>query len=59
MHVQTVAVHETFQGKVVWGGDVEVFLLVKHPRARRAYAWSYKNDVGETRYVAVLGVRPC
>ena len=57
-YAETVAVHETFQGKVVWDGDVEVFPLAKHPRAKRAYAWSYKNDAGETRYVAVLGVPP-
>ena len=58
MHMQTVAVHETFQGKVVWDGDVEVFLLIDHSRARRVYAWSYKGDNGETRRVAVLGVPP-
>jgi|SRR5437870_12915544 len=57
-HMQTVAVHETFQGKVVWDGDVEVFLLIDHSRARRVYAWSYKGDNGETRRVAVLGVPP-
>jgi hypothetical protein len=57
-HMQTVAVHETFQGKIVWDGDVEVFLLIDHSRARRAYAWSYRGDNGETRRVAVLGVPP-
>ena len=57
-HMQTVAVHETFQGKIVWDGDVEVFLLIDHSRARRVYAWSYKGDNGETRRVAVLGVPP-
>ena len=56
--MQTVAVHETFQGKIVWDGDVEVFLLIDHSRARRVYAWSYKGDNGETRRVAVLGVPP-
>ena len=57
-HMQTVAVHETFQGKIVWDGDVEVFLSIDHSRARRVYAWSYKGDNGETRRVAVLGVPP-
>ena len=30
--VETVAVDEVFQGKTVWKGEVEVF-LVTHPRA--------------------------
>jgi hypothetical protein len=53
-HVQSVAVQETFQGNVVWEEDVEEFRLIDHPRAKTAFAWSYKNDAGETRYVAVL-----
>lgn len=34
-------VHETFQGKTVWQGDVEVFDLTRHPKAKRCYGWSY------------------
>ena len=56
--VQSVAVREMFQGKVVWEGNVEDFRLINHPRAKTAFAWSYKNDTGETRYVAVLAVPP-
>jgi hypothetical protein len=57
-HMQAVHVHETFQGNVVWDGDVEVFLLENHPEAGTAYAWSYETDSGETRYVAILGLPP-
>lgn len=57
-HVQTIFAHETFQGKVVWDGDVEEFRLIDHPKAKTGFAWSYKNDAGETRYVAILGVPP-
>ena len=57
-HAASVPVHETFQGKTAWEGVVEVFLMVGHPLASRAYAWSYKTDDGETRYVAILGVPP-
>jgi len=42
------------------GGDVEVFDLTGHPKAKRAYAWSHvhgKNDEGE-RFVAVLEIPP-
>ena len=57
---ETVPVHEIFQGKTVWHGDVEVFDLHNHPKAKRAYAWSHregKNDEGE-RFVAVLEIPP-
>lgn len=59
-HAGTVPVHEVFQGQTVWQGDVEVFDLYGHPRARRAYAWSHidgKNDEKE-RFVAVLEIPP-
>ena len=41
VHGATVPVHEIFQGKTLWQGDVEVFDLNGHPKAKRAYAWSY------------------
>ena len=60
VHYQTVPVHEVFQGKTVWEGEVEVFDLHGHPKAKRAYAWSHRegpNDEGE-RFVAVLEIPP-
>lgn len=58
-HFKTVHVHETFQGKTVWDGDVEVF-IIDHSRARRAYAWAHlegeKDD--KTRFWAVLELPP-
>lgn len=57
-HVESVPVHETFQGQTVWEGDVEVFRVRGHPQATHAYAWSYRNDDGELRHIAVLGVPP-
>jgi hypothetical protein len=56
----TVPVREVFQGKTVWEGDVEVFDLTGHPKAKRAYAWSHldgKHDE-RTRFVAVLEIPP-
>jgi hypothetical protein len=53
-------VHEVFQGKTVWHGDVEVFDLTNHPKAKRGYAWSHldgKSD-GRERFVAVLEIPP-
>ncbi len=41
------------------GRIVEVFMLANHAKGvNRAYAWSYKTDERETRYVAILGVPP-
>lgn len=57
-HVESVPIHETFEGKTVWQGIVEVFVLHEHPKAELAYAWSYKDDSGKPHYVAVLGVPP-
>jgi hypothetical protein len=59
-HVETVPVKESFQGQIVWEGDVEVFDLENHPQAERVYAWShYTGDTGEgKRYVTVLAIPP-
>lgn len=60
VHRETVPVHEVFQGKTVWQGEVEVFDLTGHPKAKRAYGWSHKegkDDKGE-RFVAVLEIPP-
>lgn len=56
-HVETVPVNETFQGRPVWQGEVEVFSLRGHPKASHAYAWSHETDKGK-RYVAVLEIPP-
>ena len=55
-----VPVHEVFQGKTVWRGDVEVFDLHGHPKAKRAYAWSHLDGSKDerTRFVAVLEIPP-
>jgi hypothetical protein len=57
--VETVPVHEVFNGQTVWKGDVEVF-NVAHPKAKRAYAWSHLdgNQDERTRFVAVLEIPP-
>lgn len=58
VHVRSVHIDETIQEKVVWYADVEVFLLVNHSRAKRAYAWSYTDDFGQLRDMTILGVPP-
>src|SRR5713101_7655989 len=59
-HVESVPIKETFQGKTVWEGIVEVFELHGHPKASRVYAWSHETDNPERpeRHVAVLHIHP-
>jgi hypothetical protein len=59
-HVETVPVKEVFQDRIVWQGQVEVFNIRGHPKARRCYAWSHATgeDDKRKRYVAVLELPP-
>ena len=56
--VESVPIEETFQGRTVWEGVVEVFDLVGHPKAVRCYAWAYQDDQGQIQYTAVLKLPP-
>jgi hypothetical protein len=58
-HVETVPVTEEFQGETVWQGEVEVFDIRGHPKAKRCYGWGYSTDEDQGRkYVAVLELPP-
>jgi len=55
--VESVSVHETLpDGRTVWDGEVQVFDLVGHPKATRAYAWSHATEGTKRRFHAVLGL---
>lgn len=59
-YLRTQLFDETVRGETVWVGDVEVFALTRHPKAKICYAWSQragKKDQGE-RIVAVLEIPP-
>lgn len=56
--VESVAVTEMFHGKTVWDGEVQVFDLVGHATAPRAYAWSYATTGTKRQFVAVLHAGP-
>jgi len=59
-YLRTQLVDETVRGKTVWVGNVEVFALTGHPKAKRCYAWSRrerKNEKDE-RFVALLEIPP-
>ena len=58
-HIESVPVTETYQGRTVWEGIVEVFDLHGHPKASTIYVWS--NDTGDPdkpHHVTVLHLGP-
>ena len=59
-HVESVAVKETFQGKTVWEGIVEVFEIRGRPKAPKVYAWSHDTDDPKKpkRHVTALHIGP-
>ena len=60
-YLRTQLVEETVSGKTVWIGDVEVFALTGHPKAKICYAWNCrkrKNDKDKEQIFAVLEIPP-
>jgi hypothetical protein len=55
--IASVKVREEFQGKIAWDGEVEVFLLVDHPKAKYAYAWTYREGK-QNKTVVILDLPP-
>jgi hypothetical protein len=56
----SVPVEERFRSRTIWKGIVEVFNLIRHPNAKRCYAWSHpegEDNKGE-RFVTVLEIPP-
>ena len=57
---ESVPVKEVFNGETLWNGDVEVFDLTGHPKAKRAFGWSHPDGVDNKteRFVTVLEIPP-
>ena len=57
---ESVPVQEVFNGKTIWKGEVELFDLIGHPKAKRAYGWSHPegDDNKGERFVTVLEIPP-
>jgi hypothetical protein len=53
--LESVPVHEVFRDKTVWKGDVEVFALTGHPKAKRCYGWSYGEP---EQFITILELPP-
>jgi len=59
-HLESVPVTETFQGRTIWDGVVEVFHLSGHPKTDKVYAWIHETDdpANPKRHVTVLHIPP-
>jgi hypothetical protein len=55
--VESVRVDQAHEG-TPWEGEVQVFEVLDHPKAQRAYVWSYPTDRGERRFHALLALPP-
>ena len=53
--IESVPVTETFEGKTIWQGNVEVFALRDHPKAKRCYGWSYGEP---EEFITILELPP-
>jgi hypothetical protein len=56
-HAETVPVKEVFRGQTAWEGNVEVFTITGHAKAKRCYAWGFE-DKGEWAITSVLEIPP-
>lgn len=56
-YISTESVTETFDGRVIWDGEVVVFGLLDHPTAKVCYGWSYE-DAGKWHTTTVLALPP-
>jgi hypothetical protein len=54
-HKTSVYVKEEFRGKTAWEGDVEVFSIFGHPKAKFCYGWSYGEP---EQFIATLELPP-
>jgi hypothetical protein len=58
IHLQTVLVERTADGEILWSGEVEIFQVEGHPKARTAYGWGMRGTDGTTDWVTILGLTP-
>jgi hypothetical protein len=53
MHLEFVG----FAGQIIWQGEVEIFTLDGHAKAKRAYGWQ-TGDGTDAQFTAVLEIPP-
>lgn len=58
LHVSSEPVTEVHEGRAVWQGTVEVFVLLGHATAERCFVWTEADGPERTRFITVLEVSP-
>lgn len=53
--IESVPIKEIFEGQTLWQGDVEIFDLTGHPKAKRCYGWSYGDP---EEFITILELPP-
>jgi hypothetical protein len=56
IYIQSVLVEETDQDKILWTGQVELFEVRGHEKAKIAYGWWQEDS--ETGLVTILALTP-
>lgn len=58
--IGTGPVKEVVEGKTIWEGSVETFVLMSHSKAKHAYAWKRDQKAGseDNNIVTALGIQP-
>lgn len=54
-YIRSVWVTEKFKRKIVWKGEVDVFALIGHPKAKHCYGWSYGEP---EEFITILELPP-
>jgi len=56
VYSQSVMVEETHRGEILWAGQIEIFEVQGHTKAKTAYGWWQENT--EDGLVTILALTP-
>lgn len=56
--VDAVQVSESFPERMPWFGNVVIFDLTGHPKAKRCYAWGHRKAKGDWEITTMLELPP-
>jgi hypothetical protein len=59
-YLRTELVQETMDGETLWAGEVQVFGLIGHEKAKRCFAWGHDshNSSQAGRLIMMLAIPP-
>jgi hypothetical protein len=56
IYIQSVMVEEAHHGEILWAGQIEIFEIQGHAKAKTAYGWWQENT--EDGLVTILALTP-